>query len=160
MQGSIGQMDFFLKYFDFTLIILMVYLLSQKKMGWVTFWMCTKFWKWAEILLKHIWAIPVQVFINSCSLSFTLISAMCTFKEVSSPNKRHKRGGRSKSCLGLHVCWLSRDNIKWEKLIYRRINIWKIQRALLHYIPLCFIFSIIFLYINKDISSINWCRKS
>ena len=66
-----------------------------------------------------------------------------------------------------HSC-LSRENMKWEKLIYNRINIWKQDRlpeslTVLYYI---FIFLWchllpevwVFLYINKDLSN-NWTES-
>ena len=43
-----------------------------------------------------------------------------TFKEVTSSNKRHRRGRES------DVCWLSRHDIKWAlKVNSQKIHIWK-----------------------------------
>ncbi len=105
-------------------------------------------------------------------LSLMWKGATCTFKEVTSPNKRLKRRQKSKSCL--YVCWFSRDNIKWETLIFRRINTILLIHTYIHthththththiyiYILKCHLTPecCVFLYINNDMSTINWCRK-
>lgn len=80
-----------------------------------------------------------------------------TFKEVPSPNKRHKRGWESRACL--HVCWVIRDYIKFQKLAHRRINVWEPYCIIFQCILLCYNFVFSFKWIKKNISTINSCGK-
>ena len=74
--------------------IVEVYMISKNHSKTQIFVICfgRKFWTWAEILLKHIWPIKVQGFINDLkwmNVSLMWIGATCTFKEVTSCCKLH-----------------------------------------------------------------------